>query len=63
MGRLLTFGFQRERAEGGMADYMHIPHNAREHKIADGISLEDAAIIEPLSCAIQQLFLPAQPGR
>jgi len=46
------FGFQRERAEGGMADSMRIPHNARVHKIADGISLEDAAIIEPLSCAI-----------
>lgn len=46
------FGFQREVADGGMADYMRIPHNAIVHKIPDGISLEDAAVIEPLSCSI-----------
>ena len=46
------FGFQREVADGGMADYMRIPPTARVHKIPLGITLEDAAIIEPLSCAI-----------
>jgi erythritol/L-threitol dehydrogenase len=46
------FGFQREVADGGMAEYMRIPSNALVHKIPDGITLEDAAIIEPLSCAI-----------
>lgn len=46
------FGFQREVADGGMAEYMRIPPNAIVHRIPDGISLEDAAIIEPLSCAI-----------
>ena len=46
------FGFQREVAEGGMADYMRIPATARVHRIPPSISLEDAAIIEPLSCAI-----------
>jgi erythritol/L-threitol dehydrogenase len=46
------FGFQRVVADGGMADFMKIPHNAIVHKIPDGISLEDAAIIEPLACAI-----------
>lgn len=46
------FGFQREVADGGMADYMRIPATARVHKIPESISLEDAAIIEPLACAI-----------
>jgi len=46
------FGFQREVADGGMADYMRIPPSARVHKIPLGITLEDAAIIEPLSCSI-----------
>ena len=46
------FGFQREVADGGMADYMRIPPTAIVHRIPDGISLEDAAIIEPLACAI-----------
>lgn len=46
------FGFQRDVADGGMAQYMRLPPTSRVHKIPDGISLEDAAIIEPLSCAI-----------
>ncbi|WP_249729979.1 MULTISPECIES: alcohol dehydrogenase catalytic domain-containing protein [unclassified Chelatococcus] len=46
------FGFQREVADGGMAEFMRIPATARVHKIPDGISLDDAAIIEPLACAI-----------
>ena len=46
------FGFQREVAEGGMAQFMRIPANARVHLIPPGMPLEDAAIIEPLACAI-----------
>jgi 2-desacetyl-2-hydroxyethyl bacteriochlorophyllide A dehydrogenase len=46
------FGFQREVADGGMADYMRIPPTALVHKIPDAVSLEDAAIIEPMACAI-----------
>jgi L-iditol 2-dehydrogenase len=46
------FGFQREVADGGMAEYMRIPPTAIVHRIPDGITLEDAAIIEPLACAI-----------
>lgn len=46
------FGFQREVADGGMAEYMRIPSGAIVHPIPLGISLEDAAIIEPLACAI-----------
>lgn len=46
------FGFQREVADGGMAEYMRIPANARVHRIPASLPLEDAAIIEPLACAI-----------
>ena len=46
------FGFQREVADGGMAQYMRIPSTARVHKIPEELPLEDAAIIEPLACAI-----------
>ena len=46
------FGFQREVADGGMAQYMRLPSTARVHRIPPELPLEDAAIIEPLSCAI-----------
>jgi L-iditol 2-dehydrogenase len=46
------FGFQREVADGGMAQYMRIPPTAIVHKIPPELPLEDAAIIEPLACAI-----------
>ncbi len=46
------FGFQREVADGGMSEYMLLPSTARVHVIPDNMPLNDAAIIEPLSCAI-----------
>ena len=46
------FGFQRDVAEGGMSEFMRLPAASRVHVIPDGVPLEDAAIIEPLSCAI-----------
>lgn len=46
------FGFQRVVADGGMAEYMRLPPNAIVHKIPASISADDAAIIEPLACAI-----------
>jgi len=46
------FGFQRQVADGGMSEFMRIPSTARLHKIPESLSLEEAAIIEPLSCAI-----------
>ncbi|KAF3996288.1 alcohol dehydrogenase catalytic domain-containing protein [Glaciimonas immobilis] len=46
------FGFQREVADGGMADYMRIPPTAIVHQIPASLSLNDAAIIEPMACAI-----------
>jgi L-iditol 2-dehydrogenase len=46
------FGFQRQVAEGGMAEFMRLPSSARVHVIPRDMRLEDAAIIEPLACAI-----------
>lgn len=46
------FGFQHTVADGGMAEFMRFPANARVHKIPADMPLEDAAIIEPLACAI-----------
>ena len=46
------FGFQREVADGGMSEYMRLPPTSRVHRIPPQIPLEDAAIIEPLACAI-----------
>ena len=46
------FGFQRQVADGGMSEYMLLPPTSRVHVIPKSMRLEDAAIIEPLSCAI-----------
>ncbi|HKW83948.1 MAG TPA: alcohol dehydrogenase catalytic domain-containing protein [Burkholderiaceae bacterium] len=46
------FGFQRIVADGGMAEYMRLPPTSRVHRIPDGISLQDAAMIEPMACAV-----------
>lgn len=48
----VIFGFKRGRGEGGMAEYMIYPANARVHKIDPRVSPRDAAYIEPLACAI-----------
>jgi L-iditol 2-dehydrogenase len=44
----VTFGFNRD---GGMAEFMIFPANARVHRIPDGVSRGQAAYIEPLACA------------
>ena len=46
------FGFQRVVADGGMSEYMKLPANALVHRIPASIAVDDAAVIEPLSCAI-----------
>ena len=48
----VIFGFKRHRGEGGMAEYMIYPANARVHKIDPRISKQEAAYIEPLACAM-----------
>ncbi|MES1952937.1 zinc-binding dehydrogenase [Salinisphaera hydrothermalis] len=46
------FGFQREVADGGMAEYMRVPAKGRLHRIPEGLSRAEAAFIEPLACGI-----------
>ena len=46
------FGFQKDVAEGGMAQYIRIPKTAIVHKIPESVSLEDSALIEPMACSI-----------
>jgi L-iditol 2-dehydrogenase len=46
------FGFQRVVADGGMADFMRLPRTSRVHKVPESLSLDDAAMIEPMACAI-----------
>ncbi|ASL98439.1 alcohol dehydrogenase catalytic domain-containing protein [Serratia marcescens] len=46
------YGFQKDVAEGGMAEYMRFSENAIVHKIPESLSHEDAVLIEPMACAI-----------
>jgi L-iditol 2-dehydrogenase len=46
------FGFQRVVADGGMAQYMRLPSTSRVHKVPESLSLDDAAMIEPMACAV-----------
>lgn len=48
----VIFGFKRVRAEGGWAEYMIYPANARIHLIDARVSPREAAYIEPLACAM-----------
>ncbi|MFV0439210.1 MAG: alcohol dehydrogenase catalytic domain-containing protein [Desulfopila sp.] len=45
-------GFQKDVAEGGMAEYMKFFPNDFVYKIPREMSFEDAALIEPMACAI-----------
>ncbi|MHA3928568.1 zinc-binding dehydrogenase [Klebsiella oxytoca] len=46
------YGFQKDVADGGMAEYMRFSERAIIHKIPESLSEEDAALIEPMACAI-----------
>jgi len=46
-----VFGF-KQAAQGGMAEYMLFPPNARVYRVPDALSAKQAALIEPLACAI-----------
>lgn len=46
------FGFQKDVAEGGMAEYMRFPRTAIVHRIPPELSFNESVIIEPLACAI-----------
>ncbi len=46
------YGFQKDIAEGGMAEYMKFTSTSKVHKIPDNVTIEEAATIEPLSVSI-----------
>lgn len=46
------YGFVRERAEGSWAEYMRFPANAINHRVPTEIRAQQAALIEPMACAI-----------
>lgn len=47
-----VYGFQGQVADGGMSEYMRLSARAVVHRIPESVAFEDAAITEPLSCAI-----------
>jgi len=48
-------GFQREVAEGGMAEYIRLLERDIIHKVPDSITGYHGAIIEPLACAVHSV--------
>jgi threonine dehydrogenase-like Zn-dependent dehydrogenase len=46
------YGFKRERAEGAWAEYMRFPADALVYRVPASIPPAQAAMIEPLACAI-----------
>jgi len=46
------FGFQKDVAEGGMAEYMRYPTNARVHKIPRELTFEESILVEPMACSL-----------
>lgn len=46
------YGFQSEVAEGAMAEYMKFSRNSKVYKITDGVTHEEASLIEPMACAV-----------
>jgi len=46
-----VFGF-KQAVQGGMAQYMKLPAKSRIYRVPDEVTSEQAALIEPLACAI-----------
>jgi len=46
------YGFKKGRAEGSWAEYMRFPANAINHVVPQDLPPEQAALIEPMACAI-----------
>jgi erythritol/L-threitol dehydrogenase len=46
------YGFQKDVAEGGMAEYMKFSSTSHIHKISSGVTEEEASLIEPMACAV-----------
>lgn len=46
------YGFQKDVAEGAMAEYMKFSSNSTIYKIPDHVTDEEASLIEPMACAV-----------
>ncbi len=46
------YGFQKDVAEGGMAEYMKFGRTSKIHKIPESLTLEEASLLEPMACGI-----------
>src|SRR5690625_1186349 len=46
------YGFQKDIAEGAMAEYMKIGKESKIYKISDDVTPEEASLIEPMACAV-----------
>ncbi len=46
------FGFQKGDSDGSWAEYMLFKKNVVVHKVPESLSMEDAAFIEPMACAL-----------
>ena len=46
------YGFIKDRAEGSWAEYMVFPANAINHRVPQDLTAEEAALIEPMACAV-----------
>ncbi len=49
--RHYIYGFRQE-TQGGMAEYMKFHKNGIHHKLPEGMTVEQGALIEPLACAM-----------
>jgi erythritol/L-threitol dehydrogenase len=46
------YGFQKDVAEGAMAEYMKFGSTSKIYKITDGVTPDEASLIEPMACAV-----------
>jgi threonine dehydrogenase-like Zn-dependent dehydrogenase len=52
--RSAVFGFKHV-CEGGFAEYVKLPPTAVVHKVPEGMTLEQAALVEPVACGMHAL--------
>jgi erythritol/L-threitol dehydrogenase len=46
------YGFQKDVAEGAMAEFMKFSNTAKIYKIGENVTPEEASLIEPMACAV-----------
>lgn len=52
--RSAVFGF-KQYANGGFAEYVKLPKTSIKHKIPEGFTAEESALIEPIACGMHAL--------